>query len=83
MLVSIDNTEFGVLKLLTSVDEGDLRRALFEHTGGSYPELITRGDIKVFLPPIGELDAEEEYHGADRQRWLNCLLFWGPGKDVR
>jgi GTP cyclohydrolase II len=28
---------------------------LFEETGGSYPELITRHDIKVFLPPIGGL----------------------------
>jgi len=37
------------------IDEGSLRRSLFEHTGGSYPELITRGDIKVFLPPIGGL----------------------------
>jgi hypothetical protein len=36
-------------------DEGSLRRSLFEHTGGSYPELITRGDIKLFLPPIGTL----------------------------
>lgn len=36
-----------------SPDEGSLRRSLFEHTGGSYPELITRGDIKLFLPPIG------------------------------
>ncbi|KAK1657605.1 GTP cyclohydrolase II [Colletotrichum godetiae] len=36
-------------------DEGALRRSLFEHTGGSYPELITRNDIKVFLPPIGGL----------------------------
>ena len=32
-----------------------LRRALFEDTGGMYPELITRPDIKVFLPPIGNL----------------------------
>ena len=32
-----------------------LRRALFEDTGGMYPELITRTDIKVFLPPIGNL----------------------------
>lgn len=32
-----------------------MRRSLFEHTGGSYPELITRSDIKVFLPPIGGL----------------------------
>ncbi|KAK0099652.1 Uracil-regulated protein 1 [Cadophora gregata] len=37
------------------IDEGSLRRSLFEHTGGSYPELITRGDIKLFLPPIGGL----------------------------
>lgn len=37
------------------IDEGTLRRALFEHTGGMYPELITRSDIKTFLPPIGGL----------------------------
>ncbi|KEQ76230.1 GTP cyclohydrolase-like protein II [Aureobasidium namibiae CBS 147.97] len=37
------------------IDEGTLRRSLFEQTGGSYPELITRGDIKTFLPPIGGL----------------------------
>jgi GTP cyclohydrolase II len=35
------------------VDEGDLRRALFVHTGGMFPELITRHDLDVFLPPIG------------------------------
>ncbi|MCG8365594.1 MAG: GTP cyclohydrolase II [Pseudanabaenales cyanobacterium] len=35
------------------VDEGELRYALFEQTGGMFPELITRPDIKVFLPPIG------------------------------
>jgi len=39
---------FGISELL-------LRRALFEDTGGMYPELITRPDIKVFLPPIGNL----------------------------
>ncbi|KAI5306917.1 Uracil-regulated protein 1 [Ascosphaera pollenicola] len=37
------------------IDEGALRRSLFELTGGSYPELITRNDIKLFLPPIGGL----------------------------
>jgi GTP cyclohydrolase II len=37
------------------IEESVLRRALFEHTGGSFPELITRNDIKVFLPPIGGL----------------------------
>ncbi|TFY71850.1 hypothetical protein EVG20_g1157 [Dentipellis fragilis] len=35
------------------ISENLLRRALFEDTGGMYPELITRPDIKVFLPPIG------------------------------
>src|SRR5205085_394476 len=35
------------------VPEADLRRALFEETGGMYPELVTRGDLEVFLPPIG------------------------------
>ncbi len=33
--------------------QGELRRNLFEHTGGMYPELITRPDLEVFLPPIG------------------------------
>jgi GTP cyclohydrolase II len=35
------------------IDETELRHALFEETGGMYPELITRGDLEVFLPPIG------------------------------
>ena len=35
------------------VGEAELRRALFEETGGMYPELVTRSDIEVFLPPIG------------------------------
>jgi GTP cyclohydrolase II len=34
-------------------DVGDLRRHLFEKTGGMFPELVTRGDLDVFLPPIG------------------------------
>lgn len=34
------------------ISEGLLRRALFEECGGAYPELISRPDIKVFLPPI-------------------------------
>ena len=33
--------------------ETDLRRVLFEETGGMYPELVTRSDLDVFLPPIG------------------------------
>ncbi len=35
------------------VKEADLRRALFEETGGMFPELVTRSDLEVFLPPIG------------------------------
>ncbi|EIW69259.1 hypothetical protein TREMEDRAFT_73806 [Tremella mesenterica DSM 1558] len=34
------------------IEESTLRRALFEDTGGMYPELLTRPDIKIFLPPI-------------------------------
>jgi GTP cyclohydrolase II len=33
--------------------ETSLRRALFEQTAGMFPELVTRPDIEVFLPPIG------------------------------
>jgi GTP cyclohydrolase II len=35
------------------VEETQLRRVLFEQTGGMYPELVTRPDLAVFLPPIG------------------------------
>lgn len=35
------------------LSESTLRRALFEHSGGMYTELITRNDLKLFLPPIG------------------------------
>ena len=35
------------------ISETDLRRSLFEHCGGIFPELVTRPDLSVFLPPIG------------------------------
>jgi GTP cyclohydrolase II len=35
------------------VTEALLRRTLFEQTAGMYPELVTRNDLHVFLPPIG------------------------------
>jgi GTP cyclohydrolase II len=35
------------------VAEPDLRRTLFEETGGMFPELVTRPDLEVFLPPVG------------------------------
>lgn len=42
----------GIAKRL-DVEEGELRRILFQETGGMYPEFITRPDLKVWLPPIG------------------------------
>ncbi|HEY1363695.1 MAG TPA: GTP cyclohydrolase II [Xanthobacteraceae bacterium] len=35
------------------LSETDLRNGLHEQTGGMYPELVTRPELKVFLPPIG------------------------------
>jgi GTP cyclohydrolase II len=35
------------------IHQTDLKRALFEQTGGMFPELVTRPDLEVFLPPIG------------------------------
>lgn len=35
------------------VDEGELRKVLFQQTGGMFPELVTRHDLKIMLPPIG------------------------------
>ena len=37
----------------SGIDEHELRRSLFEYTGGMFPELVTRPDLHVFLPPIG------------------------------
>lgn len=37
--------------------EGSLRQSIFLMTNGMYPELITRQDIKIFLPPIGGVTA--------------------------
>ena len=39
------------------VDEHAFRRVLFEQMGGMYPELVTRSDLQVFLPPIGGITA--------------------------
>jgi len=33
--------------------ESNLRRTLFEQTAGMFPELVTRPDLHVFLPPVG------------------------------
>lgn len=36
-----------------NIEESTLRRDLFEQTAGMFPELITRPDLSVLLPPIG------------------------------
>ncbi len=35
------------------IEEHELRRALYEQTGNMFSELVTRPDLKLFLPPIG------------------------------
>ena len=39
------------------VDKAEFRRVIFEQMGGMYPELVTRSDLTVFLPPIGGITA--------------------------
>lgn len=46
----------GIAKRL-NVSESDLRHVLFEQTGGMFPELVTRSDLDIFLPPIGSMTA--------------------------
>lgn len=57
--------------------EKNLRRTLFEETGGMYPELVTRSDMKVFLPPIGNITAYvmgEPARLADGKTRITCRV---------
>lgn len=57
--------------------ETELRRTLFEQTGGMYPELVTRPDLRVFLPPIGSITAYVVGDVAalsDRKRRIACRV---------
>jgi GTP cyclohydrolase II len=59
------------------VEESILRRTLFEQTGGMFPELVTRPDLKVFLPPIGGITVYivgEPAAIADRARSLTVRV---------
>jgi GTP cyclohydrolase II len=59
------------------VAENDLRRCLFEQTGGMYTELITRPDLSVFLPPIGGMTLYifgDPAALGDRSRTLTCRV---------
>jgi GTP cyclohydrolase II len=60
-----------------NVSEDKLRRTLFEQTGGMYPELITRPDLSVFLPPIGGITLYifgDPGAIADPKRTLTCRV---------
>jgi GTP cyclohydrolase II len=59
------------------ISEGELRRILFQETGGMYPEFITRRDLKVWLPPIGSSTAYifgDPRDLADRSVELTCRV---------
>jgi GTP cyclohydrolase II len=59
------------------VSEDKLRRTLFEQTGGIYPELVTRPDLTVFLPPIGGITLYifgDPAAIADPKRTLTCRV---------
>lgn len=59
------------------VDETHLRRTLFEQTGGMYPELVTRPDLEIFLPPIGGATAYifgDASRLGDRRSALACRV---------
>lgn len=59
------------------VDEAAFRRVIFEQTGGMYPELVTRTDLDVFLPPIGGITAYifgDVRDLADRSKPLACRV---------
>lgn len=57
--------------------EAVLRRVLFEQTAGMFPELVTRGDLDVFLPPIGGLTLYifgDPKHIGDPTKKLACRV---------
>ncbi|MEM8550923.1 MAG: GTP cyclohydrolase II, partial [Pseudomonadota bacterium] len=59
------------------VEETRLRRVLFEQTGGMFPELVTRPDLSVFLPPIGSITVYafgDVHRIADPHHRLTCRV---------
>ena len=59
------------------VAETQLRRTLFEQTGGMFPDLVTRPDLNVFLPPIGGATCYvfgDVAALSDRRRTLACRV---------
>ena len=57
--------------------ETALRRNLFDQTAGMFPELVTRPDLRVFLPPIGGITVYifgDPAAISDPQRTLACRV---------
>jgi GTP cyclohydrolase II len=66
----------GIAKRLNT-SESTLRKTLFEETGGMFPELVTRPDLKVLLPPIGGTTAYilgDPRNLADAKIELTCRI---------
>jgi len=60
-----------------ALDEGELRKVLFQETGGMFPELVTRPDLKILLPPIGSSTAYiigDPNDLANPQKTLTCRV---------
>ncbi|WP_281560952.1 GTP cyclohydrolase II [Thalassomonas sp. RHCl1] len=59
------------------IAEGELRKILFQETGGMFPELVTRPDLKILLPPIGSTTAYifgDIDDLADKSKELTCRV---------
>jgi GTP cyclohydrolase II len=59
------------------IEQSALRRTLFSETGGMFPELVTRPDLDVWLPPIGSSTAYvfgrvEDLANSDKE--LTCRV---------
>lgn len=66
----------GIAKRLNTTEQ-ELRNILFQETGGMFPELITRPDLKVLLPPIGGATAYilgDPASLADSNKELACRV---------
>ncbi len=66
----------GIAKRLNTTEQ-ELRNIIFQETGGMFPELITRPDLKVLLPPIGGATAYivgDPVSLADPNKELTCRV---------
>lgn len=66
----------GIAQRLNTTEQ-EFRNILFQETGGMFPELITRPDLKVLLPPIGGATAYilgDPASLADTTQELTCRV---------